>query len=201
MMGGTIGVESAPGVGSTFFFTAVFGLGAEEAAPHIPPPDLRGLKVLVVDDNPSSREIFQGMLESFTFTVTPAASGQEGLDEIERAIGDRPYDLVVMDCKMPGMDGIETARRIKKDARLTPPPAIILVTAYGREEIMMEAEAAGLNGFLIKPVSPSTMFDTIMQALAKDAAGGAAAREEGPGAGAARRASRAPGCCWWRTTS
>ena len=121
-----------------------------------------------MDDNPSSREIFQGMLESFTFSVTPAASGQEGLDEIERTIGGRPYDLVVMDYKMPGMDGIETARRIKKDARLTPAPAIILVTAYGREEIMMEAEAAGLNGFLIKPVSPSTMFDTIMQALAKD---------------------------------
>jgi two-component system sensor histidine kinase/response regulator len=168
MMGGTIGVESTPGAGSTFFFTALFGLGAEEATRHIPPPDQRGLKVLVVDDNPSSREIFQGMLESFSFTVTQAASGQEGLDEIERSIGGRPYDLVVMDWKMPGLDGIETARRIKKDARLKPAPAIILVTAYGREEIMMQAEAAGLNGFLIKPVSPSTMFDTIMQALSKD---------------------------------
>jgi PAS domain S-box-containing protein len=168
MMGGTIGVDSTPGVGSTFFFTAVFGLSAEQAAPHLPPPDLRGLKVLVVDDNPSSREILQGMLESFSFTVTQAASGQEGLDEIDRSIGDRPYELVVMDWKMPGMDGIEAARRIKKDARLKPAPAIILVTAYGREEIMMQAEAAGLNGFLIKPVSPSTMFDTIMQALSKD---------------------------------
>ena len=146
-MDGTIGVESTPGVGSTFFFTAAFGIGAQEATPHIPPPDLRGLKVLVVDDNPSSREIFQEMLESFTFSVTPAASGQEGLDEIERSIGGRPYDLVVMDYKMPGIDGIETARRIRKDVRLTPSPAIILVTAYGREEIMMEAEAAGLERF------------------------------------------------------
>jgi PAS domain S-box-containing protein len=169
MMGGEVGVESAPGAGSTFFFTARFGLGAEVAAPHLPPPDLRGLRVLVVDDNPSSREIFQGMLESFSFTVVAAASGQEALDEIERSVGGRRYDLVVMDWKMPGMDGIEAARRIKLNRRLVPPPPVILVTAYGREEIMMQAEAAGLDGFLIKPVGPSTMFDTIMQALAKDA--------------------------------
>jgi PAS domain S-box-containing protein len=177
MMGGTIGVESAPGVGSTFSFTAAFGLGAQEATPHVPPPDLRGLKALVVDDNPSSREILQGMLESFSFTVVQAASGEEALDEIARSAGGRRYDLVVMDYKMPGMDGIEAARRIKRDDRLAPPPAIILVTAYGREEIMMQAEAAGLDGFLIKPVGPSTLFDTIMQALAKDAPREARPRE------------------------
>ncbi len=108
------------------------------------------------------------MLKSFSFEVTLASSGEEGLDEIAKSIGGRPYALVVMDWKMPGMDGIETARRIKKDTRLARQPAIILVTAYGREEIMMKAEAAGLNGFLVKPVSPSVMFDTIMQALEKD---------------------------------
>jgi two-component system sensor histidine kinase/response regulator len=74
----------------------------------------------------------------------------------------------VMDWKMPGIDGIEAARRIKADARLVQQPAIILVTAYGREEVMMKAEAAGLNGFLVKPVSPSVMFDTIMQSLSRD---------------------------------
>jgi two-component system, sensor histidine kinase and response regulator len=77
--------------------------------------------------------------------------------------------LVVMDWKMPGIDGIETSKRIKQDSRLTRVPAIVLVTAYGREEIMWQAEAAGLDGFLIKPISPSVMFDTIIQALAKDA--------------------------------
>ncbi len=125
--------------------------------------------MLVVDDNPTSREIFQEMLESFSFDVTLAASGEEGLEEIEKSIGDRTYDLVVMDWKMPGIDGIEASRRIKHDPRLTRVPAIILVTAYGREEIMWQAETAGLDGFLIKPVSPSVMFDTIIQALAKDA--------------------------------
>jgi two-component system, sensor histidine kinase and response regulator len=124
---------------------------------------------MVVDDNQTSREIFQEMLESFSFEVTLAASGEEGLAEIAKSLGGRPYDLVIMDWMMPGMDGIKAAERIKHDSSLTRIPAIILVTAYGREEIIRQAEAAGLDGFLIKPVSPSVMFDTIMQAFGKEA--------------------------------
>ena len=169
MMHGSIGVESTPGAGSTFSFTAVFGLGSEEERPrHEPPADLRGLRVLVVDDNPSSREILEAMLKSFSFDVTLASSGEEGLDELERSVGGKPYALVVLDWKMPGIDGIEAARRIKANVRLARQPATILVTAYGREEVLMKAEAAGLNGFLVKPVSPSVMFDTIMQALSRE---------------------------------
>jgi len=169
MMGGKIWMESIYGTGSTFYFTAVFKTDqkAREAC-HIPPPELRGLNALVVDDNATSREIFQSMLECFSFDVTLAASGEEGLEEIGKSVGGRPYDIVVMDWKLPGIDGIEASKRIKKDLRLTRIPLIILVSAYAREEIMWRAEAAGLDGFLIKPINASVMFDTIMNALAKE---------------------------------
>jgi PAS domain S-box-containing protein len=170
MMDGEIWVESEPGVGSTFSFTAGFGLqrGREQKL-FTPGPDLQGVKVLVVDDNPTSRGILQGILESFSFEVALAASGEEGLAEIERASHDAPFALVIMDWKMPGMDGIETSRRIKENPDLSKIPAIVLVTAYGREEIMQQAEQAGLDGFLIKPVNPSVLFDTIVQAMSGEA--------------------------------
>jgi CheY-like chemotaxis protein/HPt (histidine-containing phosphotransfer) domain-containing protein len=169
MMGGEIWVESEPGQGSTFSFTAHFGLGKEKARKRFrPSPGLRGMKVLVVDDNATSRQILQDMLESFSFEVTLAVSGEEGLAELEAAPEDYPFEVVIMDWKMPGIDGIEASRRIKKHPRLSKIPTIIVVTAYGREKVMQKAERAGLEGFLHKPVSPSMLFDTIMQALGED---------------------------------
>ena len=166
MMGGEIWVESEHGRGSTFSFTANFGLGKEKAKKHFKPSqDLRGMKVLVVDDNATSRDILQAMLESFTFEVTVAASGAEGISELESAEEDKPFELVVMDWQMPGMDGIEASRRIKNNTSLSKIPAIVMVTAYGREEVMQQAEEVGLEGFLLKPVNPSMLFDTIMQAF------------------------------------
>jgi two-component system sensor histidine kinase/response regulator len=166
MMGGEIWVESEQGRGSTFSFTANFGLGQEKARKQYKPAyELRGMKVLVVDDNATSRNILQEMLESFTFEVTVAASGPEGIAELENAKVDKPFELVVMDWKMPGMDGIEASRQIKDHEGLSKIPAIILVTAYGREEIMQQAEEVELDGFLLKPVNPSMLFDTIIQAF------------------------------------
>jgi CheY-like chemotaxis protein len=166
LMGGEIWVESELGRGSTFSFTANFSLGKEKAKKQYKPaPELRGMKVLVVDDNATSRDIFQDMLESFTFEVTVAASGPEGITELESANEDRPFELVVMDWKMPGMDGIKASRRIKDHEGLSKIPAIVLVTAYGREEVMQQAEEVGLEGFLLKPVNPSMLFDTIIQAF------------------------------------
>jgi CheY-like chemotaxis protein len=166
MMGGEIWVESEPGQGSTFSFTANFGLGKEEVKKRFKPSkDLRGMKVLVIDDNATSREILKDMSESFTFEVCVAASGPEGIAELEAASKDKPFELVIMDWKMPSMDGIEASKCIKSHTGLSKIPAIIMVTAYGREEVMKQAEEIGLEGFLLKPVSPSMLFDVIMQAF------------------------------------
>ncbi len=169
MMDGKIWVESEPGQGSTFSFTAVFGLGREDVKIRLTPaPNMRGLKVLVVDDNATSRDILRDMLESLSFEVTLAATGQEGIAEIEKADRNKPFEIVIMDWKMPGMDGIETSKRIKKNSKLKHVPQIVMVTAYGREEVMQKAEKIGLEGFLLKPVSPSVLFDTIVQARGEE---------------------------------
>jgi CheY-like chemotaxis protein len=109
------------------------------------------------------------ILESFTFEVESTASGEEGLTEFESAAAiDQPYDLVIMDWKMPGMDGIEASKRIKNHTNIDKIPPIIMITAYGSEEIMHQAEQLRLEGLLFKPVNPSVLFDTIMQAMGED---------------------------------
>ena len=105
------------------------------------------------------------MLESFSFEASLAASGQEGIAELEAANKDKPFELVIMDWKMPGMDGIEASQQIKDHKSLSKIPPIIMVTAYGREEVMQQAEQVGLAGFLLKPVSASMLFDAIMEAF------------------------------------
>ena len=169
MMKGEIWAESEPEQGSTFSFTVELGLGTERIKKrHLPSPDLRGLKVLIVDDNATSSNILQDIFEAFSFKVSLSASGEESLEEIERADTDKPFDLVIMDWKMPGMNGIEASKRIKMHPNLSKMPPIILVTAYAREEIMQQADKIGLDGYLPKPVSPSVLFDTVMEALGKD---------------------------------
>ncbi len=170
MMGGQIRIESEPGKGSTFIFTANFGL-ARMAGARLASlvGDLRGLRVLVVDDSETSRDIFAEALKSMTFVVDVAASGEEALVELDRAAdAGRPYDLVLMDYKMPGMDGIEATRRITKKSWPGKAPNVIMVTAYGREEIMKQAGDAGAKGFLIKPVNQSVLLNTIMEAYGRD---------------------------------
>ncbi|UCD91221.1 MAG: response regulator [Desulfobacterales bacterium] len=168
-MKGEIWVDSEPGKGSTFVFTAQFGLGQEKTEIRFSPsPDLTGMQTLVIDDNSTSRDILKDMLESFSFKVTLAASAKEGLTELENAIGKSPFDLVIMDWKMPEMDGIEASEQIKNHPRLAQIPKIIMVTAYGGDEILRKTERLGLEGLLFKPVNPSLLFDAIMQAFGKE---------------------------------
>ena len=171
MMGGEVWVESEAGVGSEFIFKATFELGQGQAKePTAPAEELAGLRVLVVDDNRTSRQIFDEMLNGMGFTVNLAPSGAKGLALLIEASDDTPYDLVLMDWKMPGMDGIEATRRIREMSDLSKQPKIILATAHGQDEAAEEVKHTGLDGLLIKPVSSSSLFDEILQVFGKSAA-------------------------------
>jgi CheY-like chemotaxis protein len=179
MMDGEIWVESEPGVGSEFIFTANFGLGeVQEKEARVTPDDLLHMRVLVVDDSHTSRLILEEMLESLNFEVEQASSGKDALDLIEQAIEERPYGMVLIDWQMPEMDGIETSRRIRERFDSAKQPKIILVTAYARDEALQQVEQAGLDGMLIKPASPSSLFDAVMQAFGKKEARRLEAGEE-----------------------
>jgi polar amino acid transport system substrate-binding protein len=129
---------------------------------------LAGLRVLIVDDNEASRDVISSILQSFKFKVSTASSGQEALAEISSKNDKDTYDLIIMDYMMPGMDGIETTRRIHENNNTYINPKIIMLTAYGREDVSIRAEKEGIDGFLIKPVSSSTLLDMTVQVMDKD---------------------------------
>ncbi len=168
-MNGRIWVESEPGKGSCFYFSALFGqvTHVEERAGSDFLVDLQKLKVLVVDDIASAREMFAATLSSFSFRVTCVDSGEAALEVLDSASDEDPYRLVLMDYIMPGMDGIEASRRIKNSPRLAKLTTLIMVTAYGKDDVMQQANEVGLEGFLTKPVTPSDLLDTIISAFSQ----------------------------------
>ena len=168
MMGGKIGVNSTPGKGSTFYFSARFDRQyTEKAVAKIIPETIHGMKVLVVDDNKTAREILERYLTEFSFQVNTQVSGDQALIELKRAIDmdGKPYDLVLMDWQMPVMDGIEASERILQDDELAEKPKIIMVTGHGRQDVIKRTEAIGLDGFLLKPVTQSMLYDSVLEAF------------------------------------
>ncbi|MCX4025506.1 transporter substrate-binding domain-containing protein [Endozoicomonas sp. SM1973] len=164
MMGGDIKVVSEVGHGSEFVFTAKLGIHRSEDQLKRLSEELQGVRVLIVDDNETSQTVLTDMLETFSLRPEAVSSATEAYELIKQANhtpGDC-FELVLMDWRMPDTDGIDASIHIKQMEGLFKIPAIVMVTAYGREEIMQQAQGA-VDGFLIKPVSPSVLLETVLR--------------------------------------
>jgi two-component system, sensor histidine kinase and response regulator len=167
LMGGDLTVESTPGKGTTFFFTARLGVEAQAEGPaRVAPARVAERPVLVVEDTETSRELLETLLRSWSITPVSVATAEEGLALLERRNrkgGSDPFGLVVLDWILPGMNGLEAAERIRaRDETRTLP--IVLISAYAGKEEEARCAALGVNVFLPKPITASSMFDALVEA-------------------------------------
>ncbi len=167
MMGGRIRVESEIRKGSTFHFTARFGLQRKPVAKAVPvePSGLEGISVLVVDDNATNRRILQEMLINWRMKPALAESGSAALAALQQATesGER-VSLVLLDALMPGMDGFELATRIQHLPELTA-PMLMMLSSSGQARDAARCRELGLASYLAKPIKQSSLLDAIMTAL------------------------------------
>ncbi|MEA5422810.1 response regulator [Synechococcus sp. CCY9202] len=167
MMGGSIWVDSVPNVGSTFHFSARFGLPYGAANPMLCLEELRGVRVLVVDDNSTAREITVAMTRSFGMEVDKASDGEQAVRAVRQAdAAGHPYALVLMDWRMPLMNGVEAGLEIRA-LPLQAQPRLLMLTAFGADDIWLDAERDGLvfHGAIAKPTTPYSLLKAIAAAL------------------------------------
>ena len=159
MMNGEIGVNSKVGEGSQFWFTAKFESVEQQEYWPLHAEDFKNLRILVVDDNQTSRQVLSTTLAQFGCEPTVVKSGKEALITLKTS---SPFDLVLMDWRMPELNGIETSRLIQADPNINSIPRIIMVSAYNNEDVIEQSKTVGISSFLSKPVSPSTLFDSMI---------------------------------------
>ena len=169
LMGGSVGVESVQGSGSTFWLSVRMRVGSRRPLQPMPDHPVHDVRLLVVDDNAVARQSMAELLRQMRFDADTAGSGASALAMVRQAHEQgNPYAMVLVDWQMPDMDGIETIRRVRA-MTLSKAPAVAIATAHGREEVIHQAQAEGIDTVLIKPVSASLLFDSIQQALGGDA--------------------------------
>lgn len=168
MMGGELQVKSTPGSGSEFKFQANFEIPKtseyiETNIQHI--ESLTGLRALLVDDSEHARMVLTEMLSSFGFEVLTAKNAQEAIDIYQEELkSDTPISLLVVDWRMPDVDGLQLVERLKEKEMLKS-PAVLMVTAYGLETVKNAAKDKLVDGYLLKPINPSTLFDMLSNAM------------------------------------
>jgi PAS domain S-box-containing protein len=168
MMGGAIGLESAPGAGSTFYFTVTLDKVSQPMNGQEISDELKGLRVLLVDDHPTNRRIFSKMLEGLGCTVTAVSSGMEVIPSLFRGLlTNSPYQLILLDMQMPGMDGERTLREIRQEP-LIEDVRVIVLTSVGHRNELSRVKELGCAGYLIKPIRQSQLKEVIEAALATD---------------------------------
>jgi signal transduction histidine kinase/DNA-binding response OmpR family regulator len=169
-MGGSIRVDSQVGEGSTFTCRIQMALEDSFVALETPLPDqIRRLRVLAADDNPASRQIMHDVFAGWGMNVDLVASGHEALAAIDAADqGGKPYELVLLDWKMPGMDGMQVVEEMRVAQYQGARPKTLIVTAYGADDFVNHAQDGDIAAFLTKPVVPRTLIDTIIDVFAQD---------------------------------
>jgi PAS domain S-box-containing protein len=166
LMGGNLTVESEPGQGSTFRFALDFAVGSKpQRTPGAAVVDLKGLRTLIVDDNATNRMILRQTLDSWGAEVQEARDGHDAIIQIERAHQDHnPYGLVLLDCRMPGMDGFGVAEHIRSHSSAIG-AVLLMLTSDGRAGDTARARELGIRSYLVKPVRRIDLLEAITAAL------------------------------------